>query len=199
MIAFLRGKVFAIEEESIVVETGGFGISVMAPLAMMRPLPAVGEEIFLHTHLQVREDGWLLFGFPNHEQLEIFRYLLSVSGIGAKTSLAIVNALSADKIAAACSKGDYNSFCTVSGVGKKTAQRIVLELKDKFAKWQGTETAEDFIPDFYTDQDLLDALVNLGFGAAESRALAAKATAKLGKEADTNSLIKEALRMAAKF
>jgi len=199
MIAFVRGKVFAIEEDTIIVETGGFGISVMAPLAMMRPLPSVGEDIFLHTHLQVREDGWLLFGFPNHEQLEIFRYLLSVSGIGAKTSLSIVNALTADKIASACAQGDYNSFCTVSGVGKKTAQRIVLELKDKFASWQGAEGAEDFIPNFRADQDLLDALVNLGFGPAESRALAAKAAAKLGKEADTNTLIKEALRMAAKF
>jgi len=149
--------------------------------------------------MQVREDGWLIFGFPNREQLEIFRYLLGVSGIGAKTALSIVNALSADRIATACSKGDYESFCTVPGVGKKTAQRLILELKDKFAKWQGESAEENYLPDFNPDQDLIEALSNLGFGAAESRAMAAKAAAKLGKEADTNSLIKEALRMAAKF
>ena len=88
MIAFIRGEIVQIEEDGLVIENNGVGLFVLAPLSMMQPLPPLGGSVFLHTHLQIREDAWQLFGFPEKEQLTVFRYLLAVSGVGAKTALA---------------------------------------------------------------------------------------------------------------
>ncbi|MGI5891732.1 MAG: Holliday junction branch migration protein RuvA [Bacillota bacterium] len=202
MIAFLRGKIFDIEEDSLVIEKSGIGITVLAPLAQFGHQLSVGDEIFLHTHLHIREESWLLFGFSQKEQLEIFRYLIAVSGIGPKTALVILNTLSATSIISNINKADPTVFYSVPGIGKKTAQRLVLELKDKFAKWD--ITADDDIAEMpqlvsQESSDLLAALSQLGYNITESRSLAAKAIEKLGEEATVNDLIKEALRLTAKL
>jgi Holliday junction DNA helicase RuvA len=197
MLAFIKGKVHSIEEEILVLDLNGLGFSVLTPFAMLQPSPVVGEEVFLHTHLQIRDDAWQIFGFPRQDQLQIFRYLLGISGIGAKTALAVLNTLSIPQIVAAANHNDTQLFCTVPGIGKKTAQRLILELKDKVGSWGGDEVEITAMP-ASGDGDLLAALSQLGFGAAESRALALQAIEKLGQEAETGHLLKEALRLAAR-
>ncbi|MCL2817220.1 MAG: Holliday junction branch migration protein RuvA [Clostridiales bacterium] len=196
MLAFVNGKVFAAEEGALIVEVGGLGLTVQAPLAMTRPLPRVGESVMLYTYLQVREDAWMLFGFAEREQLEVFKMLFSVSGIGAKTALAVLNALPAAAVAQAVRQGDAGRFCTVPGVGKKTAERLILELKDKFGKARDEETG--LPPVLPVNDDLLAALAQLGYGGAEARALAVAAVEKCGPGANASTLIIEALRLAAK-
>ena len=201
MIAFVRGNIFDIEGDVITVDMNGMGIAVQTPINTIRPLPAIGESIMLHTHLQVREDAWSLFGFSDKEQLEVFRYLISVSGIGAKTAVAIINDISISNIASAVKNKQSEVFCTVSGVGKKTAERLILELKDKFAKW-GVEATDDNstlpIKTGTVNNDVIAALTQLGFSGAESRALAAQATQGAGENATVQKLITEALRLASK-
>ncbi|MEG1501096.1 MAG: Holliday junction branch migration protein RuvA [Clostridiales bacterium] len=202
MIAFIRGQVFSIEEDGLTIEVHGFGLAVLAPMMMFKDPPQVGEDIFLYTHLQIREDARVLFGFPYQEQLAIFRHLLSISGIGAKTALSIVNKLSVASIVQAVGKNDLQAFCDVPGIGKKTAQRLTLELKDKLAKWTVNEEdmpmANQPLQQSAADNDLLIALGQLGFSAVESRSLSAQAREKLGDNADSSRLLREALVLASK-
>lgn len=197
MIAFLRGKVASIEEEGLVVETGGVGLLVGVPLAMLERFPDVGEEITLHTHLQVKDDGWQLFGFSDREQLTMFRLLLSVSGVGAKMALSLLNSLRPAALAAAVRENNTAAFTAVSGVGKKRAERIILELKDKVDAFLLTGTP---VPppakESTLNQDLLSALKQLGYTATEARAFAMKAQEALGDDADDELLLREALKIA---
>ena len=204
MIAFVRGPVLAIENDMITVDTGCLGYQVLVPMQQMDPKPTVGKDLFLHTHLQIREDAWTLFGFSDKEQLFAFRLLLSVSGIGAKTALAIINAMSVGQMAKSVLHADYESFAKTPGVGKKTAQRIVLELKDKF-KDIALETdivlenmANNPSDLGITEEDIVVvALKQLGYNNQEAKVLAWKARKQLSDHADDNQLIKEALRLAA--
>ena len=126
MISFVRGKVADLTGDALVIDLGGIGLEVFAPFARLQPAPAIGEEILLYTHLQIREDNWQLYGFTDKDQLTAFRLLLSVSGVGAKTALAIVDQLSVQRVVAAIAAKDSKPFTTVSGVGKKTAERIIF-------------------------------------------------------------------------
>ena len=205
MIAFIRGLIFAVNEDSLIIEVGGLGFQVLAPLKFLNPRPQVGQEIMLHTHLQVREDSWQLFGFAQEQQLALFRHLLAVSGIGAKTALAIVDNISAEAITRALAEGNADLFCKVPGVGKKTAQRLVVDLKDKFALPYGQAAAGEnlglsaalgaTLPSAYAD--LLAALEQLGYRGAEGRALAMQAAKNLGEGAQSAQLLQEALKLAA--
>lgn len=197
MIAFIRGRVAAIEDEGLVIETGGVGLLVGVPMTRLDPRPEIGGELMLHTYLQVKEDGWQLYGFSDREQLAVFKMLLSISGIGAKTALAIIDRLSAANIAGAVASGDTAPLTSVSGVGKKTAERIILELKDKFAGLgikAGVPAPQP--KEQALNADLLSALKQLGYTATESRAFAMKAQEALGSGADEESLLREALRIA---
>ncbi|MCL1905619.1 MAG: Holliday junction branch migration protein RuvA [Clostridiales bacterium] len=204
MIAFVRGNIFAVNEDSLIIEMGGLGFLVLAPLKHINPRPVIGQEIMLHTHLQIREDAWQLYGFCQEEQLVLFRHLLAVSGIGAKTALAIVDNISAGNIMRALAEGNFDLFCQVPGVGKKTAQRLVVDLKDKFALPFGQAGAGDgmglsatlntAMPSAYGD--LLAALEQLGYRGAEGRALALQAYKNLGESALPAQLVQEALKLA---
>ena len=206
MIAFIRGKVFAVNEDSLIIELGGLGFTILAPFKSMHPRPFAGQEIMLHTHLQVREDAWQLYGFAEEEQLTLFRHLLAVSGIGAKTALAIVDNISAQTIMRALAEGNFDVFCKVPGVGKKTAQRLVVDLKDKFSlPFSGrpgvgessslSAALNSGMPSAYGD--LLAALEQLGYRGAEGRALAMQAYNNLGETAQSAQLLQEALKLAA--
>lgn len=129
MIAHLRGQVIARSEGAVVVDVGGVGYLVHVP--DLSAVPARGQPVDLHTSLQVREDAMELYGFPDREGQELFELLLTASGIGPKLALAALRTLSAQALRSAISAGDLAALSTVSGVGRKTAQRIVLELKDK--------------------------------------------------------------------
>lgn len=199
MIAFVRGRVDSIEEEGLIVDLGGIALQVLTPLSMMEPRPVIGEEILLHTHMHVREDAWQLFGFTDKEQLRIFRMLQSVSGVGAKTALAIVDQLSIKRFSAAIASQDIKALTTVSGIGKKTAERILLEMKDKFPQLAGGDPALGLSADNSAlNEDLLSALKQLGYTATEARSFGLKAQSNIGEDAKAEELLREALKIAMK-
>jgi len=202
MIAFVRGSLHAYDQESMIVDTGAIGYHLLVAAASFAEQPRVGEEIFLHTYLQVREDGMQLFGFSTLEQLEVFRHLLSVSGIGAKLALAVLNTLSIREIIQAVVGGDAERLGLVPGIGKKTAQRLILELKDKFKKMgDGQLTAAAVLPERETmdGNDAILALTGLGYSAGEARSACHRVLQVLGPQASTQEIIKGALKLMARI
>lgn len=199
MIAFLRGIVSDIDTDSLVLDWNGMGLQISVPMNRLQPRPVLNETCFLHTHLQVREDAWTLYGFSEKEQLEMFRLLLNVSGIGAKTALAIVDQMNPQRFANAVLEKDVKPFTAVSGVGKKTAERILLELKDKVEAFRG-EAGEDVPTEpAFSDglnADLVAALKQLGYSPTEARAFALGAQKALGADASPEGLLREALKIA---
>ena len=197
MIATLQGTVSAVEDDGIIIETGGIGFLVGVPLSTLERFPEIGDELKLHTYLQVKDDGWMLFGFPDKEQLSMFRLLLTVTGVGAKMALAILDRLRPGNVAAAVNGNDTAAFTAVSGVGKKRAERIILELKDKVAAFAFAQAPAPVpVKEGVLNQDLLNALRQLGYTATESRAFAMKAQEALGDNADDELLLREALKIA---
>ena len=202
MIAFVHGLVCEFEEDYLIIDMDGLGLTVQAPLSRLRPYPEIGQKITLHTHMVIREDAWNLYGFDNKDDLRIFRMLLNVSGIGAKTALAIVDKLNPQAFAMAVVEQNISAFTAVSGIGKKSAERIILELKDKFANFivpeseDGNSSLEIFASEL--NADLLAALKQLGYSATEARAYARKAQDELGPEATEEELLRKALKISMK-
>ncbi len=203
MIASVRGEIIAVEEDALVVAVNGLGLRVLAPLNRMAGLYRLNDEIFLYTHLIVREDQWTLYGFTSADELTVFQRVLGVSGIGGKNALAILNQLSPGEIVAAVSAGDAKAFERVSGIGKKTAQRVVLELKDKVSKLgiaaAAGVSAEPAAPAGDVDDgDAVAALCQLGYGRAEAK----KAVVAVVSEEpliDSDTLLRKALMRLSKF
>lgn len=134
MIHSLRGKLIHVEPSAAVVECGGIGFKCGVSMSTQANLPPVGSEAFLYTHMAVSQDNVALYGFATREELSCFRMLTGVSGIGSKTAVAALSALSPEQIAVSVASGDYKTLTRANGIGPKQAQRIVLELKDKVAK-----------------------------------------------------------------
>lgn len=131
MISFVHGRLCEIEENAIVVEAGGIGYGIRVPATVLPQLPSVGEEVRIYTYFSVREDGQSLYGFLFREDREMFRQLITVSGIGPKGALGILSVLRPDDLRLAVMTGDAKSISRAPGIGPKTAQRVILELKDK--------------------------------------------------------------------
>lgn len=202
MIASLYGKVIDIEEDCFTVDVNGVGYRVYCPLLMMQGQYALNEEIFLHTHLIVREDQWTLYGFLAKEEIALFRHFLGVSGIGGKSALGILNQMTPGQIAGAMSAGDSRPFEKVSGIGKKTAQRLVLELKDKINKLslasEGIEPAPVGSAPAGGDNDAIAALCQLGYSRNEAKTAVLKVLSD-DPGIDNDGLLKKALLSLSKF
>lgn len=202
MISFIRGTLFSLEEENAVIDVGGVGYYLLVPPNIFPRDKKPGDEVFFHTYLQIREDGWQLFGFPLKEQVELFRQLIGVSGIGAKLALALLNHYSYQEVISYIASGDSQSLSAVSGVGKKIAQRLVLELKEKFKKLQPVDVVTGEKPrgeEYSINQDVVLALTQLGYSAPEARSACIRAANALGHDAGTQDLIKGALKLIGKF
>lgn len=165
MISTLRGKVLSNTESALIVEVGGIGYSVTT-VPNVRLGEQNGREIFLHTAMVVREDSWTLFGYQSVSERDLFQLLQTVSGIGPKVSHAILSALSVPQIVGAITLGDSKTLEQVSGLGKKGAQRIILELKDRVGIF-ATEVAQGGAPADEYSLSLAQALAGLGFSAKE--------------------------------
>ncbi len=193
MITHIKGTIIDKEERSLVVDVNGMGYKVFATAATVEKARE-GAAIALWTHLAVREDAQTLFGFPSKDELGFFELLISISGIGPKTALGILNVSSVANIRKAVLTGDTSHLTKVSGVGKKIADKIVLELKGKF----GAEHGGDGIS-LRDEVDALEALKALGYGHKEAREAlkeVAKAAGKAGKEIkDTGEKVKAALKL----
>lgn len=203
MIASVRGEVIAVEEDALIVDVNHLGMRVFVPLNRMSGQYRQNEEIFLHTHLIVREDQWSLFGFLTQDELVIFKHILNVSGIGGKGAISVLNQLSPAEIVGAVGQGNAKPFEKVSGIGKKTAQRIVLELKDKVTKIGivGVESTEVVVaaPKAELDNgDAVAALCQLGYSPSEAK----KAVVAVVSEdplIDSDALLRKALMRLSKF
>ncbi len=180
MIAFLRGKLLEKHPNQIIVETGGVGYDVVIPISTFSALPDTGAEVALRIHTHVREDVLALFGFFTADEKTLFEKLISVSGIGPTLAIKVLSGLAAPAIIDAIRGGDVAQLVRIPGVGKKTAERMVLELKDKLEGLGGgapaavSSKAEPVLSDI--EQDVLSALLNLGCqrGAAEAAVRKAK-------------------------
>ena len=166
MISYIKGILSETSAEGIVVETGNIGYEIRVPLSALERLPGLGEEVRIYTYLQVREDGLSLFGFLSRGELAMFRQLLGVGGIGPKGALGILSALRPDDLRLAVISGDAKAIAKAPGVGIKTAQRIILDLKDKVSM-------EDILPAEAFAGDRQPAGGDLSLGAAGKEAMEA--------------------------
>ena len=171
MIASLRGKVTAIRDDSLVVDVGGVGYQIHAAGSLLEQVTHLGQALELYTHMCVRENDIALYGFHSLEEQDLFAKLIEVSGIGPRTALAVLSSFSPEALRSAIARGDAMALTRVPGIGRKTAQRLMLDLKDRIGV-----PAETW-PDFYLregDADVIDALTALGYSLTEARgALAA--------------------------
>ncbi len=168
MIAHLRGSLLAKSPQSCVVEAGGVGYEVAISIPTFTALPAEGQTVALLIHTHVREDAFLLFGFSDALEKRLFEKLLAISGIGPKLALTVLSGLPPERLIGAIQQQDHTTLTRIPGVGKKTAERIVLELKDKLEGLGAAPVAGVSTP---VAEDVLSALVNLGY----PRAVAQKA------------------------
>lgn len=166
MIASIEGRILARQRDALIVELGGMGLRVFAPADVLTTA-RVGEVIFLHTHLHVREQELTLYGFDSQADLELYQLLLGVSGVGPKSALAILSALPADALRLAVSQEQPAVLSRVPGIGKKTAEKIVLELKDKVGATEGLPPELAALNE--ADAEVIDALTALGYSIIEAQ------------------------------
>ena len=131
MISYIKGALGAVEDDVIVVETGGIGLAVHVPLSLLEELPPLGEEVTVYTYFQVREDAMTLYGFLHRQDREMFKQLIGINGIGPKGALGILSVMRPDDLRIAIVSGDAKAISKAPGIGAKTAQRLILDLKDK--------------------------------------------------------------------
>lgn len=191
MIAHLRGRLISKHPNQAIVETSGVGYDVVISVPTFTGLPAPGAEVALHIHTHVREDAIALFGFLLAEEKQLFERLLQVSGIGPKLAITILSGMPAADMVSAIRGGDVARLTRIPGIGKKTAERMVLELREKLDGFGASPAAAPASP---VEEDVLSALVNLGYQRpAAERALAAAAKAGAGG-ASFDALFREALQ-----
>jgi len=191
MIGRLSGILLEKNPPQLLVDCNGVGYEVDVPMNTFYNLPAMGEKVTLLTHLVVREDAQLLYGFGTHEERTAFRQLIKISGVGARMALAILSGLSVTDLAQAVTRQDVARFTKIPGIGKKTAERLLLELKGKLGADIG---ATSDTPHNDTSSDILNALLALGYSEKE----AALAMKQLPSDASVSGGIKLALKALSK-
>ena len=193
MIAHVRGRLAAKSADRVVVETaGGVGYEITVPLGVMERLPGTGAEVTLATELVVREDGWFLYGFLDESERRFFQRLTSVSGVGPKLAVAVMSALGVERGARAVREKNIALLSSVSGIGKKTAERLALELGDKVDEFVDGGTP----PIVAGAEAALKALERLGYGTAEAdRALREALAGNGGLVGETETLVRRALQV----
>ena len=196
MIAYVKGVLAVVGQDSIIIDKGGIGININVPVSIISTLPSIGSEVKVFTYPYVREDAIALYGFMTMDDLDVFKLLINVNGVGTKTALGILSAITPNELRLAVISADYKTITKAPGIGKKSAERIVLELRDKvkmvieddsyIAVDSGDVAKSDSV------NIALEALVSLGFSYGE----AAKAVKQVDnyEEMDDESLIKAALK-----
>ena len=191
MIGRISGKLLAKQPPQIVVDVQGVGYEIDVPMSTLYQLPAIGADITLLTHLTVREDAHLLYGFATEQERTVFRQLLKISGVGARTALSVLSGLSVADLHAAVSTQDSGRLIKVPGIGKKTAERLLLELKDKLHVTVTHTLATGAVS---ASSDIVNALLSLGYNDKE----ASWAVKQLPVGASVNDGIRQALKLLSK-
>lgn len=202
MISYIRGELCDIEEQKAIVDVNGVGYGIYMPQQALSLLPPMGQQVKIHTYLNIREDAMQLFGFLTKEDLNVFLLLIGVNGIGPKAGLNILSCLSPDELRFAVLSGDAKAISATPGIGKKTAEKLILELKDKLNiedmlehaahggdsedLASGTDTASNTM-----QAEAVQALTALGYGSAESLRAVKKSSPECSSVED---ILKEALK-----
>ena len=197
MIGFVKGRGDDISEENVVVDTGSIGYNVKISPGTAARLPGIGEEVKLYTYTCVREDMFSLYGFLTRDDLEIFRKLITVNGIGPKGGLAILSVMSADELRFAIISGDGAAISKAPGIGKKTAERVILDLKDKVSledtlMHKEIQTKGGTVMDSHAQNEAVEALIALGYSTSD--ALYAVRGVQITEDMDVETILKLALK-----
>ena len=192
MIGRITGTLAEKQPPHVLVDVGGIGYEIDVPMSTFYNLPVIGERISLYTHLAIREDAHLLYGFGTDAERQAFRQLLKVSGIGAKTALSVLSGMSVNDLANAIAAQETGRITKVPGIGKKTAERLLLELRDKFSAAVATIAATGTTPS--SEADILNALNALGYNDKE----ALWAVKQLPVDAAVSDGIRQALKLLSK-
>lgn len=203
MISFIKGKLVHIYENVIIVENNGIGYEIFVPVSVIGNMPLVGSEVMIYTYMHVREDALQLFGFLDRDTLEIFKLLITVSGIGPKGAIGVLGTLSADDIRYAVMAEDAKTIAKAPGIGAKTASKVVIELKDKLKMRDVAENISSEIDgqqSIFDDggskqavSDAIEALVSLGYSATEATKAVRKA------DASDDVTVEELLKLSLKY
>lgn len=198
MIAFLQGRLIEALPTQAIVDVGGVGYEVLIPTSSYPKLPAPGQDVRILTHLAVREDAHVLYGFMTAGERDLFRLLIqTVSGIGPKIALGILSGMSPVAFRGAVANGDVKALSQISGVGRKTAERIIVELKDKVGAagaWEASSAARTLSAADQKLNDAILALMALGFKQVEAHEAVRGALAMLGEQAQVEELVRAALK-----
>ena len=202
MIGSLRGRLIVKQPPQLLIEVGGVGYELEAPMSTFYALPATGEEVRLLTHLVVREDAQVLYGFVREEERRLFRLLIKVSGVGPKIALAILSGSDAEAFASCIAAGDTASLIRIPGVGRKTAERLILELRDRVTTDAGATPTLGEAAGGGPRGEALAALSALGYRPAEATRMVDAAVGEGGSGAvdaptSTEEIIRRALQSAA--
>ncbi len=196
MISHLKGRLEHVDRAHLVVDVGNVGYHVHVSSGTLGRLPKIGDKVQLFTYQVVREDDISLYGFLTREERNLFRLLLSVSGIGPKASMSIISGFPIDKIVTAITQGDVDLISSVPGIGKKTAQKLIIELKDKVAKAYAIKPSDmtaGIKGDQTVVQDAISALISLGYSPREARETITRSDIDLSS-GSVEDIIKQALK-----
>ena len=202
VISYVKGSLEERFEDSVVVEAGGIGYRIFVPTSVLESLPKNGDTVKIYTYFSVREDAMSLFGFLSRQDLEMFRQLIGVNGVGPKSALGILSALRPDALRLAVISGDAKAISKAPGVGSKTAQRIILDLKDKvkaddildgFAEPISGNTESSVVGD--VGKEAIEALTALGYSASEASGVVKKVT--ITESMTAEDVLKAALKHLA--
>lgn len=194
MIGRLTGTLLEKNPPQILLDVNGVGYEVEVPMSTFYNLPNLGERVVLVTHMAVREDGHFLYGFGGEEERATFRQLLKISGIGARTALAVLSGMSVADLASAVALQESGRLVKVPGIGKKTAERLLLELKDKLAKALPGVSGTSVSPQYAAQSDIVNALLALGYNEKEAGAALKQLPAEIG----VSDGIRAALKLLSK-
>lgn len=196
MLAYIKGTVASIQEDLLILENNQIGYNIRITGQTASLLPGIGKEVQIYTYLYVKEDAMLLYGFLSMDDLDFFKLLLTVNGIGPKGGLSVLNAISPNELRMAIISGDVKAIAKAPGIGNKTAQRIILDLKDKCKIEDMVEStmATDTVVTGNTGvkQEAIEALVALGYSSSD--AVKAVNPVVITEETDTETVLKQALR-----
>jgi Holliday junction DNA helicase RuvA len=196
MISYIKGELTEIFDDAIVVENNGIGFNIRVPASVISEFSVVGEQVKVYTYLQIREDAHSLYGFLTRDDLDIFKMLINVNGIGPKGALAILSTITPDDLRFAVLSDDVKLISSTPGIGAKTAQKLIIELKDKIKLADAFEQAlshqETEAADMSARNEAAEALVALGYGNAE--ALRAVRGVENAEQKDSETILKEALK-----
>ncbi|MGN0408159.1 MAG: Holliday junction branch migration protein RuvA [Bacteroides sp.] len=201
MISYIKGELTEVFDNSIVVEnSSGIGMNIIVPGSVLERMPVIGSEVKIYTYLHVKEDALTLYGFLNRDDLSVFRLLITVNGIGPKGAIGILSTITPDDLRFAVLSDDVKAICAAPGIGAKTAQKLIIELKDKLKLEDAFEmkmahNESETVSGTDARSDTIQALMALGYGRSE----AVKAVSMIdGSDSkDSEALLKEALRKLA--